>query len=152
MVHVCQEMKQGRQVVWCEKNCLRVVKSIHKYKQIYICIYIYVKSSFPGGSIIKNPLAVQETQETRVQSLGWEDPLEKEMATHSSILVWEIPWTEKSGGLQSLGLQMTERLSMHTYSKLLRQGGIRLQKILNARVKNFNLMNKALRNHVNKHL
>ena len=42
-------------------------------------------------------------QETRVLSLGWEDPLEKEMATHSSILAWEIPWTEEPGGLQSMG-------------------------------------------------
>ena len=40
-----------------------------------------------------------------VQSLGWEDLLEKEMATHSSILAWKIPWTEESGGLQSMGLQ-----------------------------------------------
>ena len=39
-----------------------------------------------------------------VQSLGWEDPLEKEMATHSSILAWRIPWTEEPGGLQSMGL------------------------------------------------
>ena len=48
-----------------------------------------------------------------VQSLGWEDPLEKELATHSSILAWKIPWTEEPGGLQSMGLQesdMTERL------------------------------------------
>ena len=44
-------------------------------------------------------------QETRVRSLGWDDPLEKGMATHSSILAWRIPWTEKSGGLQSVGLQ-----------------------------------------------
>jgi len=44
-------------------------------------------------------------QETHVQSLGWEDPLEEEMATHSSILAWEIPWTEEHGGLQSMGLQ-----------------------------------------------
>ena len=44
-------------------------------------------------------------QETRVQSLGWEDPLEKEMATHSSILAWRIPWTEEPGGLQSTGSQ-----------------------------------------------
>ena len=44
-------------------------------------------------------------QEIRVQSLDWEDPLEKEMATHSSILAWEIPWTEESGGLQSIGSQ-----------------------------------------------
>ena len=44
-------------------------------------------------------------QETRVQSLGWEVPLEKGMAIHSSILAWRIPWTEKPGGLQSVGLQ-----------------------------------------------
>ena len=44
-------------------------------------------------------------QETQVWSLGWEDPLEKEMATHSSILAWKIPWTEEPGGLQSKGLQ-----------------------------------------------
>ena len=44
-------------------------------------------------------------QETRLQSLGWEDLLEKEMATHSSILAWEIPWTEEPGGLQSMGLE-----------------------------------------------
>ena len=42
-------------------------------------------------------------RETWVRSLGWEDPLEKEMATHSSILAWRIPWTEESGGLQSTG-------------------------------------------------
>ena len=52
---------------------------------------------FPGGSVV----AMQETQ---VQSLGWEDPLEEEMATHSSILAWRIPWTEESGGLQSDGV------------------------------------------------
>ena len=44
-------------------------------------------------------------QETWVRFLGWEDPLEKEMATHSSILAWRIPWTEEPGGLQSMGLQ-----------------------------------------------
>ena len=46
---------------------------------------------------------MQETQETQVQSLGWEDPLEQEMATYSSLLAWEIPWTEEPGGLQSMG-------------------------------------------------
>ena len=55
--------------------------------------------------MVKNPLQVQEAQETRVQSLGQEDPLEEEMATHSSILAWRIPWTEKPGGLQSVGLR-----------------------------------------------
>ena len=50
--------------------------------------------------MVKNLLVMCETQ---VQSLDWEDPLEKEMATHSSILAWEIPWTEEPGGLQSMG-------------------------------------------------
>ena len=48
---------------------------------------------------------MQETQETQVQSLGQEDPLEEEMATPSSILAWEIPWTEEPGGLQSMRSQ-----------------------------------------------
>ena len=60
---------------------------------------------FPGGSVIKNLLAMQEPQEKRVRSLGLEDPLEEEMATHSSILAWRIPWTEETDGLQSTGLQ-----------------------------------------------
>ena len=51
---------------------------------------------------VKNLPAMQETQ---VQSLGQEDPLEKGMVTHSSILAWEIPWTEETGGLQSMGSQ-----------------------------------------------
>ena len=52
--------------------------------------------NFPGGSLVKNPSIMQET---RVPSLGWEDPLEKEMVAHSSNLAWEIPWTEEPGGL-----------------------------------------------------
>ena len=52
---------------------------------------------------VKNLPAMQETQETLVQSLSQEDSLEEEMATHSSILAWRIPWTEKPDGLQSLG-------------------------------------------------
>ena len=54
------------------------------------------------AQMVKNLPGMWETQ---VRSLGWEDPLEKEMATHSSILAWRIPWTEKPGGLQSWGLQ-----------------------------------------------
>ena len=53
--------------------------------------------------MVKNPSA--NAEETRVQSLGQEDPLKKEMATHYSILAWEIPWTEEPGGLQSMGSQ-----------------------------------------------
>ena len=64
--------------------------------------HFYSIRGFPGGSAVKNQPAIQETQ---VQSLGWEAPLEKEMATHSSILAWRIPWTEEPGGLQSMGSQ-----------------------------------------------
>ena len=62
----------------------------------------------PGGSEVKNLPAMQETQETQVWSLGQEHPLEKEMAIHSSILAWEIPWTEEPGGLQSIGSQESD--------------------------------------------
>ena len=58
-----------------------------------------------SGLAVKNPPAMQETQ---VQSLGWEEPLEKEMATHSSILAWEIPQTQEPGRLQSMGLQKSK--------------------------------------------
>ena len=60
---------------------------------------------FPGGSPVKNLPAMQETQ---VRSLGQEDALEKEMATHSSILAWEIPRTEEPGRLQSMGSQESD--------------------------------------------
>jgi len=62
---------------------------------------------FPGGSGVKNSPAMQET---RAWSLGWEDPLEKEMATHSSILAWRIPWTKESGGVQSVGSQESDTM------------------------------------------
>ena len=58
-----------------------------------------------AAQMVKNLPAVQDTQ---VQSLGWEDPLEEEMATHSSILAWEIPWTEEPGGLLSIGSQKSQ--------------------------------------------
>ena len=54
--------------------------------------------------MVKNPPAMQELQETQFLSLGQEDPLEEEMATHSSVLAWRIPWTEEPGGLQSMGV------------------------------------------------
>ena len=58
---------------------------------------------------------MQEIQQTWVRSLGWEDPLEIEMASHISILAWEIPWTEELGGLQSMGSQRVghTELSIH---------------------------------------
>ena len=71
--------------------------------------------TFLLAQMVQNLPAMWETQ---IRSLGWVDPLEKEMATHSSILAWRIPWTEKLGGLQSMGLQsqtqlITAHLSIH---------------------------------------
>ena len=60
---------------------------------------------FPSSSVVENPSAMKETQETWVWSLGQEDPLEEEMETHSSVLSWKISWIEVPGGLQSNGSQ-----------------------------------------------
>ena len=70
-------------------------------KNVCICITYHKWASLVAQSV-KNLPAVQETH---VQSLGREDPLEKETATHSSILAWKISWTEEPGGLQSMGSQ-----------------------------------------------
>ena len=73
------------------------------YQGFGLEIYKPLKRLFPGvAQRLKHLPAMQETW---VRSLSWEDPLEKEMATHSSILAWRIPWTEEPGGLQSTGLQ-----------------------------------------------
>ena len=68
---------------------------------IYIHIYGHIWASLVTQTV-KNPPAMWETL---VRSLGWEDPLEKGTASHSSILAWRIPWTEEPGRLQSMGLQ-----------------------------------------------
>ena len=62
-------------------------------------------SSFTVSLVGQSVKALPAVQETQVQSTGWEDPLEKEMATHSSIFAWKISWTEEPGGLQSMGSQ-----------------------------------------------
>ena len=69
---------------------------------ILLRLDIQFSQGFIVGSVVKNPPAMQET---RVLSLGWEDPLEEGMAAHSSILAGEIPWTEEPCGLQSMGAQ-----------------------------------------------
>ena len=71
-----------------------------KHMFILVCSIYYFR--LPWAQFVKNLPAMQETQ---VQSLGWEDPMEKEMVTLSSILAWRIPWTEKAGGLHSMGSQ-----------------------------------------------
>ena len=77
-------------------------RGVQVVNEFGISRYILLNMGVPSGSVIKNHLPRQETQ---VQSLGQEDPLEKERATHSGILVWEIPWTEEPGRLQSMGSQ-----------------------------------------------
>ena len=77
---------------------LSVSAKIQHSLQIYIYIYIYICTS-PVAWVVTNLPAVKETLGP---SLGWEEPLEKGMATHSSILTWRIPWTEEAGGLQSM--------------------------------------------------
>ena len=76
----------------------------------------YPKNGLPSGSVVKNQPAVQKPWETWIQPLDQEDPLEEDMATHSSILVWRIPWTEELGGLQSKGVQKdTTEVTYHTH-------------------------------------
>ena len=65
---------------------------------VFLGLLVSECKGFPGGSVVKNCLPVQEM---RVRSLAQEDPLEKEMANHSSILTWEIPWTQEPGRLYS---------------------------------------------------
>ena len=70
---------------------------------------IYKSTASPVAPWCKNLPATQETQEMRVRSLGQEDPLEEEIATHSSILTWKIPWTEEPGRLKSMGHKESDR-------------------------------------------
>jgi len=62
-------------------------------------IPLHFPPGLPGGTLVKNPPTIAEDSDTQIWSLGQEDPLEKEMATCSSILPWKIPWTEEPGGL-----------------------------------------------------
>ena len=73
-----------------------VYTDTYAFMFMYICVHTWASQ---GALVVKNPPPVQEAQEMKVQSLGWEDPLEWEMATHSSILAWRSPWTEEPGGL-----------------------------------------------------
>ena len=96
------------------EKCKNLTREISTYERIrdkyelslqqhtHLVLVHQLSHLFSGGSVVKNLPAMQETL---VQSLGQEDPLEKGMATHSSILAWRIPWTEEHSGLQSMGLQ-----------------------------------------------
>ena len=88
-------------------NCMYSCDELN-HKRVCLPILSWKRLGFPSDSVVKNLPAKQETQ---VWSLGWKDTLEKEMATHSSILVWEIPWTKEPGGPQFTGSQSQTRLS-----------------------------------------
>ena len=101
-----------------------VLKRLHRVLLTSMYLLLYIGKSkilrqreAPVARMIKNLPAMQEM---RVQSLGQEDPLEKEMATHSSILAWEIPWRTEPGGLQSMGRKRV-RHRLVTKQQLLRQ-------------------------------
>ena len=82
------------QSIKSKQNCI--------YKQDNSKGLAYYRVTSLVAQMVKNPSAMQKT---KVRSLGWEDPLEKEMATHSSILSWRIPWAEEPDRLQFMGLQ-----------------------------------------------
>ena len=90
--------------LWLSSKRIQITnisKDVEKWESLYTVSGNVIWASLVAQSV-KNLPAVQET---RVRSLGWEDPLEKEMATHSSILAWKISCTEEPGGLQSMGWQ-----------------------------------------------
>ena len=83
-------------------NSFIYLSKLSIYPSIYLSIYLSIYQTSLVAEMVK---CLPIMQETLVQSLGWEDLLEEEMATHSSILAWKIPWMEESGRLQYMGLQ-----------------------------------------------
>ena len=98
-VFISDKIDFKMKIVTQERICIMIRRSIQE-KDITVEIYI--------AQSVNNLPAMQETQ---VQFLGWEDPLETEMATHSSILAWRIPWTEEPGRLQSMGSRESDTLT-----------------------------------------
>ena len=92
-------------------NSRNLKQLIYLLKSEWFNEWVDMKPGFPGSSDGKNLPAVQETW---VRSLGWEDPLEQGMGSHSNILAWRIPWTEEPGGLQSMGSQSLDTTE-HTH-------------------------------------
>ena len=86
-------------------TCIHTYTHMHT-SVLHVCVCMSIMKAIPRGSDIKNLPVVRKTQ---VRSLGQEDPLEKGMATHSSVIAWRIPWTAEPGGLQSMGSQRDRR-------------------------------------------
>ena len=113
---------------YSNSNPLPAVQGIKNHTVKYFLIFKQIFTLIQGFmQLLRTHLSIQETW---FQSLGWEDPLEKEMATQSSILVWKIPWTEEPGGLQSMGLQRVRHDWAHPYYLALTKKLIRAQRFL----------------------
>ena len=98
ILHYAKQVERKRKCTRFSKQLVIFSSSTSQPFQNFLLICILPCLCFPGGRVIKNPPAKQKIQ---VWSLGWEDLLETEMATHSSIFAWEIPWTEEPVGLYS---------------------------------------------------
>ena len=109
----------GRKVLYQLDHWGNPTVDIQNYIRFSCIIFNYISSIIlvsVGASLVAQMVkCLPAIWETQVQILGWEDPLEKEMATHSSTLAWKIPWTEEPCGLQSKELDMTEHLNTHTH-------------------------------------
>ena len=96
------------------------------------------------AQMVKNLPAMRKT---RVQFLGWEDPLEKGMATHSSTLAWEIPWIEEPGGLQSMGPQRVGHNKVTEHIQILKEGQF-IFYLVNLKGKSNRLMKNHLKENI----
>ena len=108
----------------------------HVYLSLFICflfcffIGLSVFYGLPGWLNVKESTCNAGDIETQVQSLGWENPLEKEMATHSSILAWKIPRAEEPSRLQPMGLQRVGHDWVHTHTEWWENGGFRHRRLV----------------------
>ena len=103
-------------VIQRESYKSKAVGKLFFFSALLLCIFDYNHETFRASLVAQRVKHLPAMRETWVWSLGWEDPLEKEMATHSSFFAWRIPWTEKPGCLQSTGSQSRTRLSDFTHS------------------------------------
>ena len=102
-------------IPWTEKPGRLQSMGSQRVRHEWAYTHIYVNPKLLTSLVAQRLKRLPAMWETWVQSLGWDNPLEKEMATHSSILAWRIPWTEEPGGLQSKESDTTERLPFLFY-------------------------------------